>query len=127
MEHADHPIDPLEAPLLALLAATESLFASLAGTQSPEDWAAILDRRSAAFSALQQAASGEPGARRPVTAAVRTCLDRIAELDRAMLDAGREGLARLQQERLTLGSRRRAVLAHGVREREVARAVAVKA
>ncbi len=126
MEHAHH-IDPLETPLLALLAATESLFAALAGTQSPEEWEAFLDRRRLAFAELERVSSAERGARPPVTAAARACLDRIAELDRAMLDAGREGLVRLQQERLALGSRRRAVLAHGVREREVARAVAVKA
>ena len=126
MERADH-IDPLETPLLALLAATEALFQALAGPQSPEAWNACLERRNLAFAELERAASGERGARPPVTAAARACLDRIAELDAAMLVAGRDGLARLQQERLALGGRRRAVLAHGVREREVARAVAVKA
>lgn len=134
MEHGDR-IDLLETPLLALLAATESLFATLAGTpslegslaESPEDWTALLDRRNTAFAELEQAASRDAGARPPVTAAARACLERIAELDRALLDAGREGLVRLQQERLALGSRRRAVLAHAVREREIARAVAVKA
>lgn len=126
MEQADH-IDPLEMPLLALLAATESLFATLAETPSPEDWTALLERRNAAFADLEQAASRAAGARPPITAAARACLERIAELDRAILDAGREGLVRMQQERLALGCRRRAVQAHGVRERELARAVAVKA
>ena len=126
MEHAEY-IDSLEAPLLELLAATESLFAALAGTQSREEWETFLDRRSLAFTELERVTSAERGVRSPVTAAARACLDRIAELDGAMLVAGREGLVRLQQERLALGSRRRAVLAHGVREREVARAVAVKA
>lgn len=126
MEHADH-IDPLETPLLALLAATESLFAGLAEAPSPEDWTALLDRRNTAFADVEQAATLAAGARPFVTAAARACLERIAELDRALLEAGREGLVRLQQERLALGSRRRAVQAHGVRERELARAVAVKA
>lgn len=126
MESTD-TTDPLETQLLALLAATESLFDSIAGSESPEDWAALLERRVAAFTALQQAASGGGGIRRPVTAAARACLERIGELDRALLDAGREGLARLQQERLALGNRRRAVSAHGVRERDLARAIAVKA
>ena len=125
MEHADH-IDPLETPLLALLAVTESLFATLAGTPSPEDWTALLERRNTAFADLEHAASRDAGPRTPVTAAARACLERIGELDRALLEAGREGLVRLQQERLALGSRRRAVQAHGVRERELARAVAVK-
>lgn len=126
MQHAQH-IDPLESPLLALLAATESLFAVLAESQSPEEWDAVLDRRSLAFAEVERAASAEQSARSPVTAAARACLDRIAELDAAMLVAGQDGLARLQQERLALGGRRRAVLAHGMREREVARAIAVKA
>lgn len=126
MEHADH-IDPLETPLLALLAATESLFAALAETEPPEEWEASLDRRNRAFAELEQASSAECIASAPVTAAARACLERIAELDGAILAAGREGLVRLQQERIALGSRRRAVQAHGVREREIARAVAVKA
>ena len=92
MQHAQH-FDPLESPLLALLAATESLFAVLAESQSPEEWDAVLDRRSLAFAEVERAASAEQGARSPVTAAARACLDRIAELDAAMLVAGRDGQA----------------------------------
>ncbi len=126
MERAPR-VDPLEQPVFELLAATESLWTSLSESPSPEDWALLLERRNAAFSALERAAAGPSDARPPVTAAARTCLERIAELDGAILRAGAEGLGRLQRERLALGNRRRAVLAHGAQEREAPRAITVKA
>lgn len=117
----------IEEALFALLDTTESLWAALADGSSIEVWDELLARRHAAFVALEQAFA-EFGAERPaVGAAARTCLERIATLDAAILQAGGEGLARFRKERIALGSRRRAVLAHGLQPREIPRAITVKA
>lgn len=120
--------DPLEAPLFDLLETTESLCAALSGGAEPAEWEALGARRAEIVARLGAIASS---ARREVaggrSAASRTCLERIAELDRVLLTAGREGLLRLRQERLELAERRRAVQAHGARGAELARAVAIKA
>jgi len=121
------PCDRFEESVFALLAVTESLWQALAESASPEDWDDLLDQRSAAFRALERAVAGTPGWPVAVPAAVRTCLERIAELDGAILQAGGEALEQLQKERIALASRRRAVLAHGLRERDMPRAVTVKA
>lgn len=121
------PVDRLEESVFSLLAATESLWLALADASSSEEWIALLERRSAAFHALERAAFDASGGRVPVPAAVRTCLDRISELDAAILRTGSEALERLQKERIALAGRRRAVLAHSLHERELPRAVTVKA
>lgn len=121
------PVDRLEESVFSLLAATESLWLALADSSSSEDWIALLERRSAAFHAVERAVFDASGGRVPVPAALRSCLDRIAELDTAILQTGREALERLQKERIVLGGRRRAVLAHGLHERELPRAVTIKA
>lgn len=121
-------LDPMEAPLFALLETTESLCAALSGGAQPAEWEALGARRADLVAKLERIAVGEPAkGARGRSAASRACLDRIAELDRAMLTAGREGLVRLRQEQVELGQRRRAVQAHGFRPTELARAVAVKA
>jgi hypothetical protein len=121
------PVDRLEEFVFSLLAATESLWLALVESSSSEEWIDLLERRSAAFYALERAASDASGRRASVSAAVRACLERISELDVAILQAGGTALEQLQKERIALASRRRAVLAHGIHERELPRAVTVKA
>jgi len=118
--------DPASPLLFELLDATESLASALADQAEPEAWLELLERRDGIVAALEQAYAAS--ADRPALAApARACLERIESLDRTILAAGREGLARLQRERLALGSRRRAVQALGVQERDVPRALTVKA
>ncbi|MEZ4278058.1 MAG: hypothetical protein R3F21_00365 [Myxococcota bacterium] len=116
--------DRLEAPLFALLDATEALGAALADGAPVETWEALLERREVAFAALERAAAA---AGRVGNAVTRSCLERLAALDAAILQAGGEGLVRLRNERIALGGRRRAVLAHGLQPREGPRAITVKA
>jgi hypothetical protein len=121
-------LDPMEAPLFELLETTESLYAALCGGADPAEWEALGARRAGIVARLEGiASSARTDGARTRSAASRTCLERIAELDRALLTAGREGLVRLQQERSEIAQRRRAVQAHGLRTPELARAVAVKA
>ena len=120
-------VDFLEESVFELLAATESLWRALAEASPSEDWAILYERRRAAFTALERAVVGPSGVRPPIPAAVRTGLQRLAELDGAILQAGGQALDQLQRERIALGSRRRAVLAHGLQQREMPRAVTVKA
>ena len=128
MASKPHPqVDPREDALIALLAATESLAEAIAGGESPECWLACLERREAAFAELARSVAERPVDRHPLAAGARACLDRIGALDEGMLGAGRSELARLQRDRIDLARRRQAVLAHGVHERSLARAVAVKA
>ncbi|MBK7947292.1 MAG: hypothetical protein IPK00_00705 [Deltaproteobacteria bacterium] len=121
------PIDPREDALIALLAATESLADAIAGGEAPEAWTACVERREAAFADLVRATAALPLAERALAAGARACLDRIASLDESLLSAGQSELARMQRERIDLGRRRQAVAAHGAHERNLARAVAVKA
>ncbi len=127
MEGASGDDERFEASLLRLLEATESLWTALADSAPAEVWEERIAGREAAYLAVERAASTPEGGRRAVGAVARACLERIAELDGAMLGAGREELARMQRERVALGSRRRAVLAHGQKPREAPRAVTVKA
>lgn len=120
-------IDPREDALVVLLAATESLLEAIAGGEAPEGWMGCFERREAAFAALVRATAAVPLAERPLAAAARACLDRIAALDESLLAAGQSEVARMQRERIDLGRRRQAVAAHGAHERNLARAVAVKA
>ncbi|MFO0687181.1 MAG: hypothetical protein U0900_00555 [Myxococcota bacterium] len=123
-----HPqVDPREDALVALLAATESLAEAIAGGEPPESWLACLEHREGAFADLVRCVAALPVDRQPLAAGARACLDRIAALDEGLLTAGRSELARLQRDRIDLARRRQAVLAHGVQERSLARAVAVKA
>jgi hypothetical protein len=117
----------LGAALFGLLDATESLLSSLADGTPVEVWEERWAHREAAYREVERAAAVSAGERPAIGAVARTCLERIAELDGAILRAGGEGLARLQQERIALGSRRRAVLAHGLQPRETPRAITVKA
>ncbi|MBY0398870.1 hypothetical protein K2X89_01145, partial [Myxococcota bacterium] len=119
--------DPREEALLGLLGATESLAEAIAAGVAPEMWSACVERRESAFAALVRACDEIPIGARPLAAGARACLDRIAALDQSLLEAGTSELARMLRERIDLGRRRQAVLAHGVPERSLARAVAVKA
>ncbi len=116
--------DGLETALFALLDATEALGAALADGAPVELWEALLERREIAFADLERAAATAQCTGNAVT---RSCLERLAALDAAILQAGGEGLVRLRKERVALGGRRRAVLAHGLQAREMPRAVTVKA
>lgn len=119
--------DPREACLHTLLAATEALCASLAAGGTPGEWLGCLERREGAFDALVRAAANAAETGQALSLQGRDLLARIAELDARLIGDGREGLARLQRERLELGRRRKAVQAHGLHERSPARAVTVKA
>lgn len=116
--------DRLEAALFALLDATEALGAAIADATPAEVWEGLLERREVAFAAVAQAAAAAGPVR---NAATRSCLERLASLDAAILEAGREGLLRLRNERVALGGRRRAVLAHALQPRETPRAITLKA
>jgi hypothetical protein len=124
---AQNAVDPREGLLVELLAATEALFAAISAGDDPESWGGHLDRREAAFAALVRASDEGDLGERPLAAGARECLDRIASLDATLLESGREGLARMQRERVDLGRRRQAVAAHGAQEKTLARAFAVKA
>jgi len=121
------PVDGLEQAAFALLAATEALWTALAESPSSADWEALYEHRCAMFAALERAVSGRAETLSPLAVSVRTCVERIAELDGAILRTGAQALEQLQRERIALGSRRRAVLAHGLQERDTPRAVTVKA
>lgn len=123
---ADHA-ERLDAALLELLDATEALCAALADDSPAEAWAERLARRDRAFAEVERAATLPGGGRGAPGAGGRACLERIAELDAAILQAGGQELARVQRERLALGGRRRAVSAHALQPRETPRVVTVKA
>lgn len=123
---AKQGIEGRDACAFELLAATEALFSVIAEGQEVELWGALLARRNEAFSALERA-SAECAEGEPLSPGARACLDRVSQLDAAILRAGSEGLVKLQQERFALADRRRAVQAHAGSERELARAVALKA
>ena len=127
MGGASEETERFEASLFALLEATEALWASLADGASPDVQVERLARRERAFAEVEQASSAARGGRPVPGAGARACLDRIAELDAAILQAGRAELDRLQRERLALGGRRRAVTAHGLQPRETPRVVTIKA
>lgn len=116
--------DRLEAALFGLLDATEALGEAIVDGAPVEVWEALLGRRESAFAALEDAVTTAGRAGGAVT---RSCLERLAALDAAILQAGGEGLVRLRKERVALGGRRRAVLAHGRMAREAPRAITVKA
>ena len=120
----DLPIDSLT----ALLGATEALAASLEKSEDPADWTRLADLRQRAFERFVRAL-GDPATRTALLAVpvARASLDRIRELDAALLETGRAELARLARERLEVVGRRRGVLAHGDRVREAPRAVTIKA
>ena len=120
-------VDLFEEPVFELLAATQSLWRALAESSPPEDWGILYERRCAAFTALERAVVGSSDVLPSIPAASRTALERIAELDAAILQAGGQALEQLQRERIALGSRRRAVVAHALQERDMPRAVTLKA
>ena len=124
---SDLPAGVLEESVFELLAATELLWQALAESSPSEDWDLLLERRGAALRSLAQGVAGDSGTLSVIPVAARACLERIAELDGAILQTGGEALLQLQKERMDLGRRRRAVLAHGLQEREMPRAVTVKA
>ena len=116
--------DRLESALFGLLDATEALGEAIVDGAPVEVWEALLGRRESAFAALEHAVATAGRAGGAVT---HSCLERLAALDAAILRAGGEGLVRLRKERIALGGRRRAVLAHGRKAPESPRAITVKA
>lgn len=122
---ATQGIDERDACAFELLAATEALFSVIAEGQEVELWSTLLARRNEAFAALERVCA-ERSEGELLSPAARACLDRVGQLDAAILRAGSEGLVKLQQERFALADRRRAVRAHAGSERELARAVALK-
>ncbi|MEZ4330213.1 MAG: hypothetical protein R3F35_00525 [Myxococcota bacterium] len=117
--------DPRERGLRDVLEATEALRASIAAGEEPSAWLVWLERRERAVGALERTTAD--AWTQSLSGGGRTLLARIAELDARMIQDGREELTRLQRERHELGRRRRAVHAHGLQERSLARAVTVKA
>lgn len=118
----------LEQRLLELLEAAELLAGAVAAGEEGEALAELMADREAAFRALAEASAQRASApRAPLGPTARACLDRLEGIDRALLAAGREELARLSRERLDLLRRREVVKAHGERERIPGRAVALKA
>src|SRR5690606_6527154 len=112
--------------------ATEALAGALAQGAPVEDWDGLVERRERAFAALARSvASARAGAAADGAslgnAVTRSSLERIVALDAAILEAGREGLVRLRNERVAHAGRRRAALAHGLPSRETPRAITLKA
>lgn len=118
----------LEQRLLELLEAAELLAGAVAAGEDGEALAELTAGRETAFQAVAEASTQRSSApRAPLGPTARACLDRLEGIDRALLAAGREELARLSRERLELLRRREVVKAHGERERIAGRAVAFKA
>lgn len=112
--------------IFTLLGLTESLRDAIANGAEVEVWQSLVADRNAAFAALVRVCDTLPSDEEPLDAGSRSALARLAELDGAIMAVGREGMDRIARERHELGRRRRAVGAHGARERDLPRAVTIK-
>ena len=120
---ASTPAGGFEHACLALLGATEALADCIMADVEAEELAAAFEARDSAFVALR--AITRQGA--APNAAGRAALDRIRQLDEAMIAAGESLVGALRDERHDLHRRRSAIQAHASREREEPRLVTVKA
>lgn len=112
--------------IFTLLGLTESLRDAIANGAEVEVWQTLAADRNAAFAALVRACDALSSDEEPLDAGSRSALARLAELDEAILAVGREGMDSIMRERHALSGRRRAVVAHGARERDLPRAVTIK-
>lgn len=112
--------------IFQLLGLTESLRDAIANGDEVEVWNDLVSERNAAFAELVRVHRALGPNEDPIDAGTRSALTRLAELDESIVAAGRTGMDRLARERHELGRRRRAVAAHGAREREQPRAVTLK-
>jgi len=112
----------LDRAALALLDVTEGLAECIMDDAEAELLASAFERRDVAYQALCSVADGSAP-----SPAARAALERVHQLDEAMMAAGTSLLEALRGERRGLSRRRSAVQAHAGREREEPRLLTLKA